>query len=182
MKLNEQLHRIKTIMGINESTHEFNEVSDDVYNTINDKYSNYRTILSKKDTIEFKSIPIEDQNHHHKPRGLWYGIGTSWIDWIRSEMPEWETDNIFKLDIDESKILMIRNIEELDAFDKKYTDNDDMWRGIDWRKVASEYGGIEIAPYIYEGRFEYLWYYGWDVASGCIWDDGVIINIEKIYD
>ena len=41
---------------------------------------------------------------------------------------------------------------------------------IDWRKVAKKYDGIEINPMIYELRMMALsWYYGWDVASGCIW-------------
>ena len=41
---------------------------------------------------------------------------------------------------------------------------------IDWKKVASKYDGIEINPYQFEARYQYLWYYGWDVASGCIWN------------
>jgi hypothetical protein len=161
MKLNEQIHRIKTIMGINEMTREFNEVSDNTYDLINNIYSDARIIMSKDDMIEFRATPIENQEPRAKPRGLWYGIGPSWIDWVRSEMPDWEVDNVFKIDIDESKMLLIRNIEELDAFDKEYsTDDDSRWKNIYWHKVASRYGGIEIAPYLYEGRYEYMWYYG----------------------
>jgi len=181
MKLNEQIYRIKTIMGINEMTREFNEVSDNTYDMIKNVYSDSRIIMSKDDMIKFRSTDIENQEPRAKPHGLWYGIGPSWIDWVRSEMPDWEVDNVFKIDIDESKMLLIRNIEELDAFDKEYsTDDDSRWKNIYWHKVASRYGGIEIAPYLYEARFKYMWYYGWDVASGCIWDDGVITNIKKI--
>ena len=180
MKLNEQIYRIKTIMGINEGTREFNEVSDNTYDMINGIYSDARIIMSKDDMIKFRPTPIENQEPRPKPRGLWYGIGPSWIDWVRSEMPDWEVDNVFKIDIDESKMLLIRNIEELAAFDKEYGDDGGRWKNINWHNVASKYGGIEIAPYLYEGRYEYMWYYGWDVASGCIWDDGVIMNIEKI--
>jgi hypothetical protein len=25
-----------------------------------------------------------------------------------------------------------------------------------------------------------MWYYGWDIASGCIWANGAIQNIEKL--
>ena len=43
---------------------------------------------------------------------------------------------------------------------------------IDWHAVAQAYAGIEIAPYCWSLRFEYefLWYYGWDCASGCVWE------------
>lgn len=46
-----------------------------------------------------------------------------------------------------------------------------MASGIDWKAVAKEYDGIEIDPYQYERRFSegFLWYYGWDCASGCVW-------------
>lgn len=183
MKLHEQLRRIKKIMAINEQVKEFNEVADNVYNLIEEKYSDSRLIMTDNNIIEFKSVPIDEQKMALKPRGLWYGIGPSWIDWVRSEMPDWEVDNVFKIDVDETKLLTIRTIEELDAFDEKYGSSiTSYFRNIDWGKVASEYGGIEIAPYIYKGRFKYIWYYGWDVASGCIWDDGVITNIEKLND
>lgn len=165
------------MMGINEMTREFNEVSDNTYDMIKNVYSDSRIIMSKDEMIEFRTTPIENQEPRAKPRGLWYGIGPSWIYWVRNEMPEWEVDNVFKIDIDESKMLLIRNIEELDAFDKEYGIDS---YSVEWSRVASEYGGIEIAPYLYKGRHKYMWYYGWDVASGCIWDDGVITNIQKI--
>jgi len=36
--------------------------------------------------------------------------------------------------------------------------------------VSKEYDGIEIAPYQWDARLSLIWYYGWDVASGCIWN------------
>ena len=42
-----------------------------------------------------------------------------------------------------------------------------------WPGVAAEgWAGIEIAPYIWARRLDgpARWYYGWDAASGCIWD------------
>jgi hypothetical protein len=182
MNLNEQLRRIKTIMGINESALEFNEVSDDVYNRINDKYADARIVMSKHDMIKFKPISIDEQWANPKPEGLWYGIGSSWIDWVRWEIPERESDNVFKIDVDEGKMLLIRDNDELDSFVEKYGVEEFRSMMIDWAKVASEYGGIEISPYLYEEKREYMWYDGWDVASGCIWGDGVIVNIEKIND
>lgn len=53
----------------------------------------------------------------------------------------------------------------------------DSW-GVDWPRVASEYAGLVIAPYIYSRRLRYLWYYGWDCASGCIWNLEAIESFE----
>jgi hypothetical protein len=35
----------------------------------------------------------------------------------------------------------------------------------------SDYDGIEINPYFYNLRFAHdlMWYYAWDVPSGCFW-------------
>ena len=163
------------------------EVSDEVYNDITTKYSNARLIMSSNDTIQFK--PNSNQEVSFKPKGLWYGIGDSWLRWVRSEMPDWEADNVFKIDIDESKILKITNYDELVAFENRYAVTDEKngymssrYKSIDWSAVAKDYAGIEIAPYIYKARYDHMWYYGWDVASGCIWGDGVITNITKLND
>lgn len=160
------------------------EVSSDVYNKLTSEYSDARIIMSHEDEIKFRATPNSAQEIRSKPRGLWYGIGSSWVDWVKSEMPDWETDNVFKIDINESNILIIRNYEEITEFDKEYgvpyRTSYKTYTNIDWGKVANNYGGIEIAPYIYEARRTIEWYYTWDVASGCIWGDGVIKNVEKI--
>ena len=156
------------------------EVSDDVYKLIG---SSDRVIMTKESKLVFRSTPIGNQRVSAKPRGLWYGIGGSWIDWVRSEMPDWETEHVFKIEVDESRMRVIRNYDDLLGFDKEYGVEEDFGysqKNIDWGKVASDYGGIEIAPYIHKGRYDISWYYGWDVASGCIWGDGVIKGIKRI--
>lgn len=112
-----------------------------------------------------------------KPKGFWYGFGNEWIDWVRSEMPDWEGKYIYKVDIGSSNILKIESHMELMQFHrtylvdkKKLTDNS----MIKWSDVAKKYDGIEINPYQWEARNQYIWYYAWDVASGCIW------NLENV--
>jgi len=162
------------------------EVSDELYAKIKSDYHNDRLIISKEEDIKFDFNRVGEQEIRMKPKGLWYGIGDSWLRWIKDEMPDWEHDNVYQLDINESKIKIIRNFNELVAFDKIYgVENEsrmffDNGRMIDWAKVAKDFDGIEIAPYIYEARFEYNWYYGWDVASGCIWSSDVIKDIKKL--
>ena len=50
--------------------------------------------------------------------------------------------------------------------------------GIDWKKAARKYGGLIITPYQWDMRFELLWYYGWDCASGVIWGTKQIESFE----
>lgn len=106
---------------------------------------------------------------------------------------------IFK---DESRILKITTVEQFDAFEKEYWEQDAMIReiremfpaapdfpnipdiphlpyglqanrlfgSIDWPKIMKHYAACEINPYLYQRRLESAWYYGWDCASGCVWD------------
>ena len=52
-----------------------------------------------------------------------------------------------------------------------------MGTAIDWELIQKEgYGGIEICPYNWGWRSQ-NWYYGWDVASGCVWDSSSIQDV-----
>lgn len=130
----------------------------------------------------FNGIQVEQykQRITFKPEGLWFGFGTFWIDWVKDEMPEWIKDGIYKLTIDTSKILVV---DSLSDFHKKY--NVKLYGhaiGINWLRIANEFSGIEIPSYQRDFRLasDYLWYYGWDVASGCIWDKSALIGWEKV--
>ena len=158
-------------------------INDKLYNLIATKYNNSRIIMSESIDINFQTKKQKSEPDT-KPQGLWYGIGTSWIDWVRSEMPSWERNNIFLIDIDESKIIKISNENELLQFNENYKSEleNTSFSLIDWKKVSKDYEGIEITPYLYKMRFDrrVFWYYSWDVASGCVWGNGVIKNIEKL--
>jgi len=157
------------------------EVSDDVYELIKRDYPNARITMSPKrgdGTLTYAPTQQSDKAFA-KPTGLWYAIGTEWIDWVRSEMPDWEGENAFALSIDESKILKLSNLQDLQQFENLYGDGE-RFTQIRWDMVAAKYGGIEISPYIYEARMNMMWYYGWDVASGCLWGDNVVTDINPI--
>ncbi len=117
------------------------------------------------------------QNIGMKPFGFWYGFGSEWIDWTRSEVPDWVGKYIYSVDIGNSNVLQINTHMELMQFNREYQSNISgtghrrlEGEVIDWKKVADKYDGIEINPYQFEARYQYLWYYGWDIASGCIWN------------
>ena len=78
---------------------------------------------------------------------------------------------------------IIRNYGDLLEFEKEYLVHPKEYYGfkmIDWVRVANDYSGIEISPYLYEARMKHMWYYGWDVASGCIWGSGVIRKFKRL--
>lgn len=124
---------------------------------------------------------LEGYKGRGKPRGFWYEVDGEWRHWceeegFRVEQPRF----LYSVDLGDTKMLTITNVEELDALTNEYhTEIRNFGTGskfveeIDWKRVEADgYQGIEIAPYIWERRLETFstWYYGWDVASGCVWD------------
>lgn len=159
---------------------DMNEVSDEVYSKIASEYSKSRITMDPRTNEQGKLLykPTKQKGYHFKPKGLWYSIGTEWIDWVRSEMPEWEKDDAYLLEVDESRLLKLETVNDTLYFTKQYGDE----RGdtINWEEVGEDYGGIEIPEYLYDLRFKLNWYYPWDVASGCIWGEGILKNAKKL--
>lgn len=135
------------------------------------KYSEHMRIHMSKTPFELEKR-VFTQRATMKPSGFWYGFGNEWIDWVRSEMPDWEGKYIYEVDIGNTNVLKIDTHFDLMKFHRKYAERKQIARDdlLDWSEVAKEYDGIEINPYQYEARYQYMWYYGWDVASGCIWN------------
>ena len=135
------------------------------------KYPEHMRIHMSKTPFELEKR-IFTQRATMKPNGFWYGFGNEWIDWVRSEMPDWEGKYIYEVDIGNTNVLKIDTHFDLMKFHRKYAERKQIARDdlLDWSEVAKEYDGIEINPYQFEARYQYMWYYGWDVASGCIWN------------
>lgn len=125
-----------------------------------------------------------------KPRGLWVSCavaeddGPDWPTWCESEGFELGRLAVrHEVVLAESAcILMIGGDAELVAFDREYC-APSPYRGLrkkpDWRRLAGEYQGIIISPYLWNQRLGKIdWYYAWDCASGCIWDLTAIVSLE----
>lgn len=142
--------------------------------------------ISKNKTLEPYSVEQDNSKLWYKPLGLWYAVGDEWIDWCDGNMTEWQHEHIFKLDIDMTDILHLNTDQKVLAFNTEYEVKDEIslrymsMSRIDWERVAQEYKGIEISPYAHRLRLNIIWYYGWDVSSGCIWDVSCIKNVIKI--
>ncbi len=146
-----------------------------------------RIIMVKKPLMKL-NFPVAQPNPYEdgvgKPEGLWYAVGTVWIDWVESEMPHWMGDKFYKIEIT-NRVLKLDKKIKFEPFVKQYGRPDKFsvnpkYVHIDWQAVAKDYAGIEIAPYQWDFRFEYMWYYPWDVASGCIWDKAGITNLKRL--
>ena len=134
--------------------------------------------LSFKNFKLNKTEKYNQSNALDKPKGLWYQINGSWNEWCSIEMPQWLEKKIdWELSIDKSNVLIIDTLEKFNLFETKYCAKHPFLPSnnyINWKKVSKDYDGIEITNYIYSKRMSSMWYYTWDVASGCIW------NLTKI--
>ena len=132
------------------------------------------------------------QKAGRKPNGLWYECqdGSS-MDWqtfcdtgLSTKYSE-RYDSTYNVDLEDYNILFIPDIYYFDKFTEMYGvphpafPNDPEEKLIDWAKVAEHYSGIEICPYIADRR-DVEWYYGWDVASGCVWDQEGIKELREV--
>jgi hypothetical protein len=128
----------------------------------------------------------------HKPHGLWLSIedyedDQNWKTWCEGE--EFRLDTLkYRYSVrikDNSDILMLGTTQEIVDFGRKYAlgDRKDYIPEIRWDVIMEKYDGIIIAPYNWECRMpsETMWYYGWDCASGCVWNmDCVELTLDSI--
>ncbi len=148
-----------------------------------------RTHVASDPLLSLRSCTV-DQRVSAKPRGFWYSVDGGWEEWCASEMPEWVQGMVrHSVDLDTSKILVVEGEEALDAFDKKYSlGMESPYKNnaildhcnIDWPRVAKEFDGIEIPEYAWGRRHTFMWYYGWDCASGCVWNTRAIRSIKVL--
>lgn len=155
-----------------------------------------RHFSDKQVTLDLE-YHYKPQSISFKPNGFWVSdeADDGWRRWCESESfcedrLEFEHSVEFS---EKANILYIRTLEEIDSFHRQFRElPEDLLRidyfnkhgssYIDWRKVASRYDGIIITPYQWERRLAegFLWYYGWDCASGCIWNLKAIKEVKLL--
>lgn len=117
-----------------------------------------------------------------KPAGLWVSVAGEhgWPEWCQAE--DFRVDRLLvrtPVEVNPgAKILHIDGEGQFDQFTKKwatclpYPFARECWP--DWELLKKEYDGVVISPYLWNRRMGNLWYYGWDCASGCIWNTKAI--------
>jgi|ERR1700722_5357056 len=116
-----------------------------------------------------------------KPQGLWVSVGGDWKTWCEDNSFNlncfnYQTEIVLK---DDAAILTLASPSDIDGFTRQYRHN--KW-AIKWWEVAKKFSGIVIAPYCWECRLtpETSWYYTWDCASGCIWDNQAVKELVAL--
>lgn len=108
----------------------------------------------------------------------------SWSTWCR--------ENTFQLQnlahraeflVDTARVLLIQDAPGLLDFSARYPGEDQIGLCRDWVRLARDYAGLVITPYLWECRLDprTLWYYGWDCASGVIWDMSCLTLLTRTY-
>jgi hypothetical protein len=151
---------------------------------------------------EIGQVRIPDQKLDKKPKGIWYACGPEWLQWMTGEGSSSMIDvynYIYTISVGGRNVLNINGLDELKAFYDRYgqdvdimdllrtrsiedlrNDPPELGPIIDWTKVARDYDGIEICPYIPRSNDRPYFYDGWDIASGCIWAPRGVKNIRLI--
>ena len=115
-----------------------------------------------------------------KPTGFWLSVDDDWRRWNDGEGCTYADADPVAFDVDPTRCLWLRNVDDLDRFTNDYARENAPWRygrhdfySLDWAPLTDLYAGIIIAPYQWGRRLDGEasgWYYTWDCASACIWD------------
>lgn len=146
-----------------------------------------RLIINVKEKIDFKNVSMGKQEVGMKPAGLWYGIGSEWLDWIVYNMPQWIGNYIHEIEVNHSKMILINDNVELYDFIRRFKNKDSERQksaalGTDpnWRQVTSLYSGIEVPSPRSIGGMDAMWLRFWDVGSGAVWKKDAIRKIKRL--
>lgn len=143
---------------------------------------------------------------HLKPNGLWVSVAgdDDWPSWCRDQ--EFRMGALGHLAMvtltEDANVLVVSTPEQLDEFHEEFAVDDDpafnerMTTGLlrelpgfspkrfwamDWPTVAGKFDGIIITPYLWSRRLDGpSWYYGWDCASGCVWNLSAVDAVEVV--
>jgi len=128
-----------------------------------------------------------------KPKGLYYSLGDHWANFVENEFTTIANKYNFAytIKVNKEKLVTLSNPKEIYSFHKKYAQagvlakeissgdrKTDFW-DINWNKVAKDFSGIELQPYLNQCR-HLLWYSTWDVPSGCLWNSKALKEIQLI--
>jgi hypothetical protein len=147
--------------------------------------------------LDWKQVSIE-ASPSGKPLGFWYAFGTEWLKWCMSEMPHWIGRYVYEVEVEVSDYpttnkVLSTNPEWLQQKFGYVRDNDtnkyrysaelyDFYAKIAWDELAKQVAGIEFPRYNRYASERLMWYYSWDVASGCVWSSSAVKKITLLAD
>lgn len=146
---------------------------------------NQRTVLIPYE-LDASKISAQ-QTTHFKPTGLWYGFGTSWMDFAKTaggiaDM-YWNSEYLYEVQIattslnapDSNKVLRMTTYDEMNQFFQQYpAQRAGSFKMINWPVIARDFAGIELVG---DAKSEIG---GWDIDSGCIWNPAALTGHRQL--
>jgi len=110
------------------------------------------------------------------------GYTSAWVEWAKSEMPQWIGHSGFLYDVSPSaRILTINSDQDAMRVAKKYgmntTDIMDLFMYMPWKKIAKDYDAIHHVP---SNRGADLFMHSWDVESTAWFNTKMLLNKRKV--
>lgn len=141
-----------------------------------------RLALSFEPLREIWLTPPPRVSPHIKPQGLWYSCGDAWLSWIMGSIANHykRYQHAYLLKLRTYRMRMIHTLEDFADFEETYGNIES--GSIRWPEVYEDYAGVEICPYQGSRRWAHssMWYYSWDVASGCVWNPAAVEDVIPI--
>ena len=130
---------------------------------------------------------VEIQPYAIKPVGLWVSVDNEWDDWCKSEgFRDHKGWHKYEVDLCDADVLLLNTPERVLEFNEQLKSEGSMVEGFStimaaWQSIADKCDGLIIAPYLWQLRLDRRcsWYYGWDIAGGCIWNASKL-KIKKV--
>ena len=143
------------------------------------------------DLVHYSAIPLKfnrrrkyEASGSYKPNGFWVSVrgDDDWEWWCRSEdfhIDSLQCTHTVVLRPD-ANILFISTQCGMEDFQHRYAVNIRSLFAIAWEQVRKKYDGLIISPYRWSYRLnpDFMWYYGWDCASGCIWNLDAVESVS----
>ena len=110
------------------------------------------------------------------------GYSSAWVEWAKSEMPQWVGHSGFLYDVSpNARILTINSDRDAMRVAKKYgmntTDIMDLFMYMPWKKIAKDYDAIHHVP---SNRGADIFMHGWDVESTAWFNPKMLLNKRKV--
>ena len=101
-----------------------------------------KVFLSSEPWTTFKpALQVKPDYAGQKPKGLWYGCGDSWIEWVKGEMPKKleEANYLYEVKLGE-EIIQISNDDEFDNFQSEFGFSSlDEQVAINWKEIQESF-------------------------------------------
>jgi len=141
--------------------------------------------FTDKDSLDLKMKYSQNFTKDFKPRGLWVSNENDfgWMHWVEAEkFKDVPYKYCFEVILNsKNNVLFLETKNQFLAFQEKHRVENMSTFNMDWNSIVKHHQGLVIPKYFWDFRLAEgsMWYYGWDCASGCIWDLKAVEKFEK---